>query len=240
MPLDKSHRPTSLCSYKSVTPAGGFTLQVSLSFGSISINSHALLDSGASTCFIDIAFVRGHKIPTICTTQPISVEAIDGRVLSSGAVTEATVPLVFQVGFHLEVLTLYLIATPRHLIFLGLSWLETHNPMVNWCTRCITFPQTQRRSFPQTRLLVWGLLSAWVQILLFSTQSPTLPILILAWSFPCPLCHKTSLFLSPICTTDCGHIAPMIAQSNSKRAHTHHLGPSMSYLNLNLRPFACI
>ena len=37
------------------------------------------------------------------------------------------------------------------------------------------------------QLLVWGLLSAWVHILLFSTQSPTLPILLLAWSFPCPL-----------------------------------------------------
>ena len=32
----------------------------------------------------------------------------------------------------------------------------------------------------------------------------------------------------------------MIAQSNSKMAHTHHLGPSMGYLNLNLRPFAHI
>mgnify|MGYP000532974220 FL=1 len=146
MPLDTFRRPSSSCSYNSVTPAGGFTLQVSLCFGSISIKSHALLDSGASTCFIDIAFVRAHKIPTFCTTQPISVEAIDGRVLSSGAVTEATVPLVFQVGFHQEVLTFYLIATPRHPIVLGLSWLETHNPMVDWCSRSITFPQTPARA----------------------------------------------------------------------------------------------
>ena len=112
MPLEISRRPTSLCSYNSVTPAGGFTLQVSLCFGSISIKSHALLDSGASTCFIDIAFVRAHKIPTVRTTQPISVEAIDKQVLSSGAVTEATISLVLQVGFHHEVLTFYLIVTP--------------------------------------------------------------------------------------------------------------------------------
>ena len=116
-------------------------MQVSLSFGSISINSHALLNFGASTCFIDIAFIRAHKFPIIRTTQPISVEAINGWFLSSGAVTEATVRLVFQVGFHQEVLTFCLIATPRHSIVLGLSWLETHNPMVDWCTRSITFPQ---------------------------------------------------------------------------------------------------
>ena len=140
MPLDASRYSPSPCSYKSVPPLGGFSLQVSLCFGSTSIHSHALLDSGASTCFIDKSFVCAHNIPTVRTSQPISVEAIDGRVLSSGAVTEATIPLVLQIGAHQEELTFYLIATPRHPIVLGLSWLETHNPTVDWCNRSITFP----------------------------------------------------------------------------------------------------
>ena len=109
---DNSRQPTSLCAYNSGMPTGGFTLQASFCFGSISIKSHALLDFGASTCFIDIMFVRAHKIPTVRTTQPISIEVINGPVLSSGAVTEATVPLVLQVRFHQEVLAFYLIATP--------------------------------------------------------------------------------------------------------------------------------
>ena len=54
-------------------------------------------------------------------------------------VTEATIPLVLQVGAHQEELTFYLIATPQHPIVLGLSWLETHNPTVDWCNRFITF-----------------------------------------------------------------------------------------------------
>ena len=33
----------------------------------------------------------------------------------------------------------YLIATPRHPIVLGLSWLETHNPTVDWCNHSIPF-----------------------------------------------------------------------------------------------------
>ena len=134
-------RDASLCSYNSVMSSGGFVLEVSLSYGSISIQSHALLDSGASTCFIDIAFVHAHNIPIIHTSQPIPVESIDGRVLSSGAVTQVTVPLVLQVGSHQEVLTFYLIASPRHPIVLGLSWLETHNPTVDWCRHSIVFPQ---------------------------------------------------------------------------------------------------
>ena len=34
----------------------------------------------------------------------------------------------------------YHIATPQHPIVLGLSWLETHNPTVDWCHCSITFP----------------------------------------------------------------------------------------------------
>ena len=84
-----------------------------------------------------------------------------------------------------------------------------------------------------------------LDILLAPTHSPTLLILlrpIPTWSLLCSLCHKTSLLLSPICDQDImtfwmclkremkiGYrlINPMIAQSNSKMAHIHHLVPSM-------------
>ena len=157
-PLDTFHYRTSPCSYNLVTPSGGFTLQVSLCFESTSIQSHALLDSGASTCFINISFVRAHNIPTVRTTQPISVEAIDRWVLSLGAITEATILLVLQIGPHQEVLSFYLIATPRHLIVLGLSWLETHNPTRNWRNCSITFPQTLVRVTTPHNVTCVGLL----------------------------------------------------------------------------------
>ena len=90
------------------------------------------------------------------------------------------------------------------------------------------------------------------------TQPSTLLILlrpILAWSLPCPFCHKTSVLLSPICqqaiTTfwmftksemQNGYrlIAPMTSQLNSKMTHIHDLGPSVGYQNPNLRFFAHI
>ena len=48
--------------------------------------------------------------------------------------------MIFQVRVHQEELTFFLNATPRHPIVLGLSWLETHNPTVDWCNCSITFP----------------------------------------------------------------------------------------------------
>ena len=98
MSLDASHYSPSPCSYKSAPPLGGFSLHVSHLFCSTSIYSHALLDCGASTCFIDKSSVRTHNIPTVRTSLPISVEAMDSRVLSSRAVTEATIPLVLNSG----------------------------------------------------------------------------------------------------------------------------------------------
>ena len=100
MPMGAFHYRTSPCSYSLVMPLGGFSLQVSLCFESTSIQSNALLDFGASTSFINISIIRAHNIPTIRTTQPISVEAINGWVLSSWAVTEATIPMVLQIGPH--------------------------------------------------------------------------------------------------------------------------------------------
>jgi hypothetical protein len=43
------------------------------------------------------------------------------------------------VGSHQEELPFYLITSPRHPIVLGLTWLEAHNPIVDWCNRLVTF-----------------------------------------------------------------------------------------------------
>ena len=121
MQLDTFHSPTPLYSYNAVTLSGDFSFKVSLSFRPTSIQFHALLDSSASTCFIDISFSRAYRIPTVCI-QPLPVKAIDGWVLSSRAVTEATLSLELEIGCHKEELTFFLIASPRHPVILGLSW----------------------------------------------------------------------------------------------------------------------
>ena len=70
-------------------------------------------------------------------------------VTSSGAIIQITIPLWLHVGSHKEELTFYLIASPRHLIVLGLMWLEAHNPIVDWCNHSITFsePACSRKNY---------------------------------------------------------------------------------------------
>ena len=117
----------------------GFLVPVLLEVKAKVICIDALLDSGATTCFMDIFFARTHSIPRVKKTKQIPVEAIDGRLLSSGVITEETTSLELTVGSHREVITFDLISSPRHPVILGLSWLVMHNPIVDWRRHSINF-----------------------------------------------------------------------------------------------------
>ena len=135
------HKSRQLCQgpNQPTSSTTSFTLPITLQCGSTTLKTKALLDSGATSCFIDIVFARTHNIPSNKINLPIPVEVIDGRTLSSGAITDTTIPLRLQIGDHQEEIIFNLITSPRHPIILGLSWLETHNPIVDWRSRSINF-----------------------------------------------------------------------------------------------------
>jgi hypothetical protein len=91
----------------------------------------ALVDSGATSSFIDQTFVAQHNIHV--------VEVIDGRTIASGAITHETTPLELCIDKHTEKIVLNIISTPHHPIILGLPWLEAHNPIIDWRSRTLTF-----------------------------------------------------------------------------------------------------
>jgi hypothetical protein len=109
-----------------------FLVPVLLQVGGWVIFTNALLNIGATTCFMDMLFAHTHSFQTVMKKKPILVEGIDRRLLSSGAITEETTPLELIVGSHLNVITFDLISSPRHAVILGLSWLELRNPVVDW------------------------------------------------------------------------------------------------------------
>jgi hypothetical protein len=99
----------------------------------------ALVDSGATSFFIDQIFVIQHNIPVIKKSTPIPVEVINGRTIASGGITHETTPLELCIGKHTEKIVLNIISTPHHPIILGLPWLEAHNPIIDWRSRTLTF-----------------------------------------------------------------------------------------------------
>ena len=127
-----------LGSYFSAQPTRCFT--ISLSLGPKKQKTLALLDSGASTCFLDEKFAKQHKIRLVQKSKPIHVEVIDGRPLLSGSVTHESEPIEVTFKDHSSYVVFNIIRTPSNPVILGLSWLIDHNPSIDWRLRRITFP----------------------------------------------------------------------------------------------------
>uniref|UniRef100_A0A670JXT1 ribonuclease H n=1 Tax=Podarcis muralis TaxID=64176 RepID=A0A670JXT1_PODMU len=104
------------------------------------ILTQALVDSGATRSYMDAAFAAHHQVPLQNKPEPVQVEAIDGRLLRSGAVTRETQPLVLCLQQHREVRTLDIASMPRFPLVLGMDWLEAHNVQIDWVNRTVHFP----------------------------------------------------------------------------------------------------
>ncbi|CAG8767335.1 588_t:CDS:2, partial [Cetraspora pellucida] len=93
-------------------PTNALTIGLSLHLSDGSkVNLAALIDSGVSACFLDIAFAKQHNIPFQVKKTSLTVKVIDSREIFSGNVMHE----------------------------MGLTWLALHNPTINWCNRLITF-----------------------------------------------------------------------------------------------------
>jgi len=72
-------------------------------------------------------------------TEVVHVEVIDGQSLSSGNVTQETIPLETMSNDYNSHIVYNVIHFPSSPIILGLSWLEKYNPQIDSSDRSITF-----------------------------------------------------------------------------------------------------
>ncbi len=142
--LDLTQHHLCKCSCSIVGPSPNFTQYVDIIRIPEDIPQvSALVDSSATFSFINQTFITQHNIHVVKKSTPVSVEVIDGRTIAFGAITHETTPLELCIGKHTEKIVLNIISTPHHPIILGLPWLKTHNPIIDWRSRTLTF-STQR------------------------------------------------------------------------------------------------
>ena len=103
----------------------------------------AMIDSGATGNFVDSGLVKDLNITRVKKSSPETVQAVDGKPLTSGPITEHTVPLTLKyktnLGVHSEVLQFNIIDAPQYGFILGLPWLSLHNPVINWSDKTLAF-----------------------------------------------------------------------------------------------------
>jgi hypothetical protein len=79
--------------FVSSNPTPCFTFPARIKTLDCEFSSEALLDTRASTCFMDKDFAMKHSLELIGNAHPALVENIDKRSLASGNVMEETQPL---------------------------------------------------------------------------------------------------------------------------------------------------
>jgi hypothetical protein len=96
--------------------------------------TQALIDGGATGCFIDIEWVKLNNVPMHPLSKPIPVYNVNGTANDAGAITDiADVILCYQ--NHSERTQLAVTCLGEQSLILGYNWLCNHNPEINWQTK---------------------------------------------------------------------------------------------------------
>ena len=103
----------------------------------------ALLDSGANTTFIDVSVAKRLGLPLTPLKTPIRVFNVDSSHNSAGDVTHTTTILMEYLR-HREELTAEVTNLGKNLLILGYTWLQKHNPTIDWQTGVIKFTHCPR------------------------------------------------------------------------------------------------
>src|SRR6201996_9570085 len=90
-----------------------------------------MVDSGATSPFIDHKYASKHKMTKIPLEHPILLYNIDGSRNEAGSITHK-VRLNLRVGQDREKFNFYISSLGPKKVILGLPWLHHRNPQINW------------------------------------------------------------------------------------------------------------
>src|SRR5260221_9821690 len=99
-----------------------------------SVSTSTLLDSGATSLFINQSFVQKHQLETIPLPQPVLMCNVDGSANENGSVTEE-VHITLHFGHHSKRAHLAVMNLGQQTVIIRHSWLTLHNPEVDWAAQ---------------------------------------------------------------------------------------------------------
>ena len=113
-------------------------LPIKLIFNNTTMNSYAMLDSGAMSNFIDEAFAREHSVPLSPRATPVTVYGVDGTQLAAGPI-KSQVYISMSIEEHTENIAFDVTSIGSYPLILGIPWLKRHNPSLQWSEHQLTF-----------------------------------------------------------------------------------------------------
>lgn len=98
-----------------------------------------MIDSGATNSFVNSSFLGTTHIPLVQKDVPLELQVIDGRPISSGAITHHSALSTLSISGHEENISLDITSLGNYPVILGLPWLSLHNPEIDWKNQSIIF-----------------------------------------------------------------------------------------------------
>ena len=111
-------------------------IPVRIQYGPRSVETFALLDSGATSSFISNDSLERNQIPCQNITQRETISAVDRHPLY---LTKDTQVMELTIGHHTEEIKLNALNIKSYPIILGIDWLKKPNPTINWNCHLVTF-----------------------------------------------------------------------------------------------------
>lgn len=114
-------------------------IELFITFPDVNIKTYSMIDSGATGCFINTAFVKKFNVPIRPKALPMDIHVIDGRSISSGPINHETLPIRISISQHSETIVFNVTDIGSFDCILGMDWLTRHNPQINWNSKMATF-----------------------------------------------------------------------------------------------------
>jgi hypothetical protein len=114
---------------------------VKLLVGDQIVETTALIDSGATGNFLDLGLLSLANFPLQQLPKPIQAYNVDGSANRKGTILWKTkIPVLpFQKTNGLE---LMIVSLGRKQIILGMPWLKSQNPCIDWQANRLSFPHS--------------------------------------------------------------------------------------------------
>src|SRR6266571_2283831 len=96
-------------------------------------STEAIVNTSTTRDFIDQDFVTCAKLPTRKLSQPILVYNMDGTPNEARSIHEV-VDVIMTYNQHSERILLTVTQLGKQSMILGFTWLDKHNPEIDFCT----------------------------------------------------------------------------------------------------------
>jgi predicted aspartyl protease len=102
-----------------------------------------LIDSGATSNFISPSIVKKFHLPKKTLETPRVVRMLDGTLSQTGKIWHK-VEIIVTIQNHMQTIPFLVCPIGKHDAILGMRWLTTEGPLINWASGTINFPEEEQ------------------------------------------------------------------------------------------------